>query len=56
VTQLDYAMGWLVLMRPDLIRYFNFEDRHGWISPYVIYLSDLWNERLEREVYENRKG
>ena len=47
MTQLDYAMGWLVLLRPDLIRYFDFEEVD---VAHFLYLCDLWNERLEMEV------
>ena len=51
MTDTDYAMGWLVLIRPDLIKYFDFYKID---VARFLYLADLWNERLERAVYENR--
>ena len=47
MTNTDYAMGWLVLIRPELIRYFDFEEVD---VAHFLYLCDLWNERVERNA------
>ena len=49
MTQLDYAIGWLVLIRPELITYFEFGQPDGY---FLCFSEDL----NERKACENRKS